>query len=124
MGGVSADLVRRRSRARSTGTRGAPAANTRRAYLGHWEAFQAWAERRGYTPAPAAPETVAAQDDGSGRLTVRRSKTDQDGAGAVLYIGRQAMAGRWSSSVMPASYIRGQSAGRNAVAQYYADQQE
>lgn len=28
-------------------------------------------------------------------------------------------AGRWSSSVMPASYIRDQSAGRSAVAQYY-----
>ena len=80
--------------------------------------------RRALAGAPASAETVATQDDGSGGLTVRRSKTDQDGAGAVLYIGRQAMAGRWSSSVMPASYIRGQSAGRNAVAQYYADQQE
>lgn len=134
---------------------------------------------------------VAAQADGSGRLIVRRSKTDQEAAGSTQYIGRQAMAdleairpadarpgdrvfglsdsqlqrriaaaaraaglegrfsghsprigmaqdlaaggaalpalmqaGRWSSSVMPASYIRGQSAGRSAVAQYYADQQE
>ncbi len=34
--------------------------NTRRAYLGHWAAFSGWCERNGYSPAPAAPETVAA----------------------------------------------------------------
>ncbi len=134
---------------------------------------------------------IAAQDDGSGRLTVHRSKTDREAAGSVQYLGRQAMAdlaalrpagvkpgdavfalsdsqiqqriaaaaraaglegrfsghsprvgiaqdlaaggaalpelmqaGRWSSSAMPASYIRGQAAGRNAAAQYYADRQE
>lgn len=33
-------------------------------------------------------------------------------------------AGRWSSSAMPASYVRDQSAGRSAVAQYYDRQQE
>ena len=36
------------------------AANTRRAYLGHWAAFSGWCDRNGYCPAPAAPETVAA----------------------------------------------------------------
>ena len=36
------------------------AANTRRAYLGHWRAFEAWCGTKGYAPAPAAPETVAA----------------------------------------------------------------
>ena len=39
---------------------GSLAENTRRAYLGHWAAFSAWCERNGYSPAPAAPETVAA----------------------------------------------------------------
>ena len=34
---------------------------------------------------------VAAEADGSGRLTVHRSKTDQEGAGAVLYIGESTM---------------------------------
>ncbi len=36
------------------------AENTRRAYLGHWSAFSEWCEQSGYSPAPAAPETVAA----------------------------------------------------------------
>ncbi len=36
------------------------AANTRRAYLGHWAAFGAWCSGHGYAPAPALPETVAA----------------------------------------------------------------
>ncbi len=134
---------------------------------------------------------ITAQDDGSGRLTVHRSKTDREAAGSVQYLGRQAMAdlaalrpagvkpgdrvfglsdsqiqrriaaaaraaglegrfsghsprvgmaqdlaasgaalpelmqaGRWSSSAMPASYIRCQAAGRNAVAKYYADRGE
>ena len=34
---------------------------------------------------------LEAETDGSGRLTVRRSKTDQDGRGAVLYIGAPTM---------------------------------
>ena len=289
------------------------APSTRRAYLGHWDAFQNWAERQGYAAAPASPETVAAhladiagtagastlrvrraaigaahratglpdpaaselvkralsglarlaarparqaapltatalaairatacrrrrggtirhrretataarrrgqgdialcatmrdallrreeaaaltwadiawEDDGSGRLTVRRSKTDPEAGGAVQYLGPATMrdlaairpaaalpgdrvfgisgsqvsrriaaaaraaglgdgfsghsprvgmaqdlaasgaalpelmqAGRWNSSAMPALYIRAQSAGRGAVAKYYAD---
>ena len=36
------------------------APNTRRAYLSHWEAFRRWAARRGQSPAPAEPDTVAA----------------------------------------------------------------
>ena len=36
------------------------AENTRRAYLGHWAAFGDWCGKHGYSPAPAAPETVAA----------------------------------------------------------------
>ena len=36
------------------------AESTRRAYLGHWAAFSAWCAEHGYSPAPAAPETVAA----------------------------------------------------------------
>ena len=36
------------------------AENTRRAYLGHWRAFEGWCSRHGYAPAPAAPQTVAA----------------------------------------------------------------
>ena len=34
---------------------------------------------------------IAAADDGSGTVTVRRSKTDQDAAGAVLYLGASTM---------------------------------
>ncbi len=83
------------------------AASTRRAYLGHWDAFKAWSERRGYEPVPAAPETpkqavpltatalvwgdIAAEADGSGRLAVHRSKNDQASAEAVQYLGPQAM---------------------------------
>ena len=292
------------------------APNTRRAYLGHWDAFRAWAERQGYASAPAAPAAVAAhlaaiaetagastlkvrraaigaahraaglpdpttselvkralsglvkqaarpvrqaspltatalaairatacqrrsggtlrrrtetaaaarrrgladialcgvmrdallrreetaaltwadivrEDDGSGRLTIRRSKTDPEADGAVQYLGPPTMrdlagirppdaragdsvfgiggsqvsrriaaaaraaglgdgfsghsprigmaqdlaaagvglpelmqAGRWSSSAMPALYVRAQSAGRGAVAKYYADSAE
>ncbi len=36
------------------------AENTRRAYLGHWQAFSAWCAGNGYSPAPASAETVAA----------------------------------------------------------------
>ena len=36
-------------------------------------------------------EDIAAEADGSGRLTVRRSKTDQEGKGAVLYVGEATM---------------------------------
>ena len=35
---------------------------------------------------------VELSGDGSARVTVRRSKTDQDGAGATLYVGRRAAA--------------------------------
>ena len=130
---------------------------------------------------------VPRQEDGSGRLAVRRSKTDQESAGALLYLGPLAMrdldairppegapgdrvfalsagqisrriaaaaraaglgegfsghsprigmaqdlsaagatlselmqAGRWTSSSMPAVYIRSQLAGRGAVAKYHA----
>ena len=38
---------------------------------------------------------VQAEADGSGRLFVGESKTDQEGRGAVLYLG--ALAGRWRS---------------------------
>ena len=34
---------------------------------------------------------ISAEADGSGRLTVRRSKTDQEGKGAVLYVGPPTM---------------------------------
>ena len=34
---------------------------------------------------------IAAEADGSGRLTVHRSKTDQEGRGAVLYVGESTM---------------------------------
>lgn len=36
------------------------AASTRRAYLGHWQAFEEWARQSGYDSVPAMPETVAA----------------------------------------------------------------
>ncbi len=36
-------------------------------------------------------EDVETAEDGSGRLTVRRSKTDQDGKGATLYLGAPTM---------------------------------
>lgn len=129
---------------------------------------------------------LEAHIDGSGRLSVRRSKTDPTGAGAIQYISAQTMrdigairptddrpwsrifelsaghiarrlaaagraagidapltghsprvgmaqdlaadgtdlpallqAGRWQSPRMPARYIRAQSAGRSAVAQFY-----
>ena len=131
---------------------------------------------------------IAWEDDGSGRLTIRRSKTDPEAGGAVQYLGPPTMqdlaaikppdaqpddsvfgisgsqvsrriaaaaraaglgdgfsghsprvgmaqdlaaagtalpelmqAGRWSTSAMPALYVRAQSAGRGAVAKYYAD---
>ena len=92
---------------------------------------------------------IDVEADGSGRLTVARSKTDQQAAGAVQFLGRAAglpgtfsghsprvgmaqdlsaagaelpelmQAGRWSSSAMPARYTRSQSAGRSAVAKFY-----
>lgn len=132
---------------------------------------------------------LAPNPDGSGRLTIRRSKTDQEGEGAVQYLSPATMqalaairpaaaagddpifaglsgrdlserirragetagypglsghsprvgmaqdlaaggaempalmqAGRWQSDRMPARYIRKQSAGRGAVAQYYQRQ--
>ena len=36
-------------------------------------------------------EDIAAKADGSGRLTVHRSKTDQEGRGTVLYLGEATM---------------------------------
>ena len=36
-------------------------------------------------------EDIEAEADGSGRLTVHRSKTDQEGRGAVLYVGEATM---------------------------------
>lgn len=36
------------------------AARTRRAYLGHWKAFESWADEHGYDTLPAAPVIVAA----------------------------------------------------------------
>ena len=36
-------------------------------------------------------EDIAAEADGSGRLTVHRSKTDQEGRGVVLYLGEATM---------------------------------
>ena len=37
-------------------------------------------------------DDIDTEDDGSGRLTLRRSKTDQEGKGAVLYVGPPTMA--------------------------------
>lgn len=132
---------------------------------------------------------ISEETDGSGRLAVRRAKTDQEGNGAILYLGQQAMrdlaaikshsakpsdtvfqlsgsqisrriaaaaraagltgeysghsprvgmaqdlaahgislpelmqVGRWSSSSMPARYIRSQSAAYGGIAKYYAAQ--
>ena len=54
-------------------------ASTRRAYLGHWKAFRAWAGERGYDCEPASPETVAAhlatlaETAGVSALKVRRA---------------------------------------------------
>lgn len=132
---------------------------------------------------------ISFEEDGTGRVTIRRSKTDQDGAGVTLYLGRatvrdlQAMtegttpspddrvfgfsartasrriqaacraaglgegysghscrvgmaqdlaahgaelpslmvAGRWSSSAMPARYCANEAAGRGAVARFYGE---
>ena len=36
-------------------------------------------------------DDIAAEPDGTGRLTVRRSKTDQEGKGAVLFVGEPTM---------------------------------
>ena len=129
---------------------------------------------------------VVAEPDGSGRLLIRRSKTDPEGAGAVVYISTPTMAllaalrvgtapdasvfglrrnqmskrikqaaraaglgegfsghsprvgmardlarmgielprlmtaGRWRSPDMPSLYIRNETAGKSAVAQFYA----
>ena len=55
------------------------APSTRRTYLGHWQAFEAWATARGYAPSPAAPGTVAAHlahlaaSAGVSTLRVRRA---------------------------------------------------
>ena len=128
---------------------------------------------------------IETEADGSGRLLIRRSKTDPEGEGAVVFVSAPTMAalrrirdraldagsvfglrpnqlsrrikraaqaaglgsgfsghsprvgmardlaragielpslmtaGRWRSSVMPAHYIRNESAGRGAVAQFY-----
>ncbi len=48
----------------------------------------------------------------------------QDLAASGAALPELMQAGRWSSSAMPASYTRFQAAGRNAVAKYYAGQQE
>ena len=39
---------------------------------------------------------VTGESDGSGRIRIRRSKTDQEGRGAVLYLGRPTMARVWA----------------------------
>ena len=130
-------------------------------------------------------QDIAAERDGTGRLLIRRSKTDREGAGALLFISAQTMsalklvrrqaadtdlvfglsrnqisrrikqaaraagmgdgfsghsprvgmardlaragielprlmnAGRWRSAAMPAHYIRNETAGKGAVAEYY-----
>ena len=55
---------------------------------------------RASSPASASPRSeaaallwrdIAGEQDGSGRVTVRRSKTDQEGAGAVVAITAKAM---------------------------------
>ena len=66
------------------------AANTRRAYLGHWAAFGEWCGRNGYSPAPAAPETVAAhlaaiaETASAATLKVRRAAVGAAHRGAGL----------------------------------------
>ena len=58
---------------------------------------------------------VEFRGDGSARLTVRRSKTDQDGAGATLYVGRRAAAALREirrSGTPPGSRVFGLRSGR------------
>ena len=65
------------------------------------------------------------RDNGSGLLQIRRSKTDPEGEGVILYVGREAAqdlvksgvelpglmtAGRWQSSKLPARYTERQAA--------------
>lgn len=64
---------------------GALSANTRRAYLGHWEAFRAWAAARGYEIAPPLPETVAAHlADISEAVSISTLRVRRAAIGAVL----------------------------------------
>ena len=42
-------------------------------------------------PAALTWADITRQEDGSGRLAVRRSKTDQEASGALLYLGPRAM---------------------------------
>ena len=54
------------------------------------------------------------------------SATDRDRVRRALAAAGSALpelmqAGRWSTSAMPALYVRAQSAGHGAVAKYYAD---
>ena len=46
---------------------------------------------------------VAFRSDGSARVTVRRSKSDQDGTGATLYVGPGGSSGDPSSGRLPES---------------------
>ena len=46
---------------------------------------------RGSEAVAVQVEDIAAEPDGSARLTVHRSKTDQEGRGAVLYVGEPTM---------------------------------
>ena len=92
---------------------------------------------------------VEVAGDGSGRIRIPESKTDQEAERVVLYLGLAAVeallairpeeagwdgpgpvvggvrppelmtAGRWKSPTMPARYTERQEAGRGAVARYY-----
>ncbi len=85
-------------------------------------------------------QDLSTESDGSARLHIARSKTDQEARGHVAYLtparhsGRVGcaqdlaargadltelqVAGRWQSAAMPALYARNQLAGRGAVAKY------
>lgn len=78
-GGLSAADRERLRRALSDAL--APA--TRRAYLGHWAAFEAWAAGRGCRALPAAPEAVAAHLAALGGAAVSTLRLRRAAIGAV-----------------------------------------
>ncbi len=125
----------------------ARAANTRRAYSGHWATFSAWCGENGYFPAPAKAETVAAHlasvaetvctyagawrrppgppglGDGfsghSGRVGVA---AELSRAGATTH--EIAVADGWKSAGMVIRYTRRETARRGDVARYLENREE
>ena len=106
------------------------AENTRRAYLGHWAAFSGWCAENGYSPAPAAPETVAAhlasfaETVAASTLKVRRAAIGAAHRAAGLGEGFSGHSGLVEAAGMVIRYTRRETAKRGAVARYLEGREE